>query len=285
VEREGRTSLLEAELRTVGRDRVQVNRQPLRRARDLLGTVRTTVFSPDDLALVKGGPAERRRLVDDALVACAPRHDATRADLDRILRQRTTLLKQAGGRLTPDVTATLDVWDAKLAEVGEVLGLARQRLIERLDPVVGKAYDDVATASAHVTLTYEAPWREGGLAAALEAARTDDVRRGVSTVGPHRDDLVLGVNGLPARTHASQGEQRSLALALRLATHAVVADVTGSTPVLLLDDVFSELDPERSAALLAHLPPGQALLTTAGSLPESVVPELVVRVKGGTIVG
>jgi DNA replication and repair protein RecF len=224
-------------------------------------------------------------LVDDTLVACAPRHDATRTDLDRILRQRTTLLKQAGGRLSPEVAATLDVWDTKLAEVGEVLGQARAKLIERLEPVVAKAYDDVASAAAHVTLSYDAPWRAGGLAAALEAARADDVRRSVSTVGPHRDELVLTVNGLPARTHASQGEQRSLALALRLATHAVVTEITGSTPVLLLDDVFSELDPDRSAALLTHLPPGQALLTTAGPLPEAVRPELVVRVRGGTIVG
>jgi DNA replication and repair protein RecF len=284
VEREGRTSLLEAELRAVGRDRVLVNRQPLKRTRDLLGTVRTTVFSPDDLTLVKGGPAERRRLVDDALVACAPRHDATRSDLDRILRQRTTLLKQAGGRLTPEVAATLDVWDAKLAEVGEVLGTARDKLVARLEPVVAKAYDDVASAAAQVTLTYEAPWRAAGLAAALDAARHDDVRRAVSTVGPHRDELVLTVNGLPARTHASQGEQRSLALALRLATHQVVTEVTGSTPVLLLDDVFSELDPDRSAALLAHLPSGQSLLTTAGPVPEAVAPELVVRVRGGSIV-
>jgi DNA replication and repair protein RecF len=283
VEREGRTSLLEAELRSVGRDRVLVNRQPLRRTRDLLGTVRTTVFSPDDLALVKGGPSERRRMVDDALVACAPRHDATRSDLERILRQRTTLLKQSGGRLSPEVATTLDVWDAKLAEVGEVLGTARAALIERLEPVVGTAYDELATAGAQVTVTYEAPWRAGGLAAALAEARTDDVRRGVSSVGPHRDDLVLTVNGLPARTHASQGEQRSLALALRLATHTVVTDVTGSTPVLLLDDVFSELDADRSAALLAHLPVGQALLTTAGPMPQSVTPELVVRVRGGTL--
>jgi len=284
VEREGRTSLVEAELRAAGRDRVLVNRQPLKRTRDLLGTVRTTVFSPDDLVLVKGGPAERRRLLDDALVACAPRHDATRSDLDRILRQRTTLLKQAGGRLSPEVAATLDVWDTKLAEVGEVLGTAREKLVARLEPVVAKAYDDVASAAAQVTLTYEAPWRAGGLAAALEAARADDLRRAVSTVGPHRDELALTINGLPARTHASQGEQRSLALALRLATHAVVTEVTGSTPILLLDDVFSELDPDRSAALLQHLPPGQSLLTTAGPLPEAVVPELVVRVRAGTIV-
>lgn len=280
----GRVSLVEAELRISGRDRVLVNRQPLRRARDLLGTLRITVFSPDDLALVKGGPAERRRLLDETLVACAPRHDATRSDLDRVLRQRNTLLKQAGGRLSAEVEATLDVWDAQLAEIGEVLGRARQKLAERLEPVVGKAYDDVASASARLTLTYEAPWRAAGLASALAAARREDLRRGVSTVGPHRDELSLTINGLPSRTHASQGEQRSLALALRLASHAVVTDVTGSSPVLLLDDVFSELDRDRSAALLAHLPPGQALLTTAGPLPDGVTPELVVRVRSGTLV-
>jgi DNA replication and repair protein RecF len=282
---ETRAQLVEAELRAVGRDRVLVNRQPLKRARDLLGTIRVTVFSPDDLELIKGGPAERRRYVDETLVACSPRHDATRSDLDRILRQRTTLLKQAGGRLTPEIEATLDVWDAKLAEVGEVLGAARQKLVERLEPVVAKAYDDVASTAAQVTITYDAPWRAEGLAAALAAARRDDVRRAVSTVGPHRDELVCTIDGLPSRTHASQGEQRSLALALRLGSHSVVTEVTGTTPVLLLDDVFSELDAERSHALLEHLPPGQSLLTTAGPLPEGVAPELVVRVSGGRIVG
>jgi DNA replication and repair protein RecF len=283
IENEGRTALVEAELRVGGRDRVQVNRQPLRRARDLLGTLRITVFSPDDLALVKGGPAERRRMLDDALVACAPKHDVTRSDLDRILRQRGTLLKQAGGRLTAEIESTLDVWDAKLTEVGERLADARIELVDRLAPAVTAAYDDVAAVPSNVVLRYDAPWRDGGLSAALEAARADDIRRAVSTVGPHRDELVLEIGGLPARTHASQGEQRSLALALRLATHAVVTEVTGTVPVLLLDDVFSELDPVRSASLLAHLPEGQALLTTAGSLPEAVAPDLVVRVEGGTI--
>jgi DNA replication and repair protein RecF len=124
----------------------------------------------------------------------------------------------------------------------------------------------------------------GGLASALEQARAEDLRRGTTTVGPHRDDLELVVNGLAARTHASQGEQRSLALALRLATHAVVAEVTGSSPILLLDDVFSELDPARSHALLEHLPPGQALLTTAGPLPVAAQPGLVVRVEAGRLV-
>ncbi|HEY2330342.1 MAG TPA: DNA replication/repair protein RecF [Acidimicrobiales bacterium] len=283
VEVDGRTSLVEAVLARSGRDRVLVNRQPLRRTRDLLGTVRITVFSPDDLVLVKGGPAERRRLLDDTIVACVPRHDVTRSDLDRVLRQRGALLKQAGGRLDPEVAATLDVWDAKLAEVGEILGKARDRLVERLGPVVAMAYGQVAGAPAEVELRYEAPWRNAGLALALAEARAADVRRGVSTVGPHRDELGLTLNGLPARTHASQGEQRSLALALRLATHSVVTELVGAAPILLLDDVFSELDPGRSVALLGALPPGQALLTTAGPLPAGVTPELVLRVANGAI--
>ncbi|MDQ3385891.1 MAG: DNA replication and repair protein RecF, partial [Actinomycetota bacterium] len=151
----GRLVLLEALIRANGRDQVLVNRQKLRRARDLLGSLRVTVFSPDDLALVKGGPGERRRFLDDALVALAVKHDALRGDLERVLRQRGTLLRQAGGRATPEVTATLDVWDAKLAELGEATGRARAALVDRLRPAAAKAYDQVATASASVTLAYD----------------------------------------------------------------------------------------------------------------------------------
>ncbi len=284
IESDGRTSLVEAVLGLSGRDRVLVNRQALRRTRDLLGTVRTTVFTPDDLALVKGGPSERRRLLDDTVVACVPRHDLTRSDLERVLRQRGALLKQAAGRLSAEVEATLDVWDVKLAEVGETLGRARERLVARLEPVVAASYDQVARASADVRLIYEAPWREPGLAAALAEARPADVKRGVSTVGPHRDELGLQINGLPARTHASQGEQRSLALALRLAAHVVITEVVGAAPILLLDDIFSELDPHRSVALLGALPPGQALLTTAGLLPPGAVPDRILRVREGAII-
>jgi DNA replication and repair protein RecF len=122
-----------------------------------------------------------------------------------------------------------------------------------------------------------------GLAAALESVRADELRRGVTLVGPHRDDLVIGLNALPSRTHSSQGEQRSLALALRLAAHRVVHDVVGSPPVLLLDDVFSELDPERSAALLRSLPAGQTLLSTAAGLPPGVTADQVVTVQPGEV--
>jgi len=282
-EREGRQLLLEAELSANGRNRAQLNRQPLRRARDLLGALRVTVFSPDDLSLVKGSPGDRRGYLDETLVALHPRHDQTRTDLDRILRQRGALLKGAGGRLNAEVELTLDVFDAKLVTAGEALARARQDLVAELEPLMGDAYDRVARRAAAVRPVYDPPWMAEGLAAALLASRGDDLRRGVSTVGPHRDELELGLGGMPARTHASQGEQRSLALALRLASHEVVTRRTETPPVLLLDDVFSELDPERSAALLDSLPGGQTILTTATGLPEGAVPGKVLRVADGAV--
>jgi DNA replication and repair protein RecF len=253
-ERDERPVLIEAEF-GAGRTRVLVNRQRLARSRDLLGALRVSPFAPDDLALVKAGPGLRRRYLDDTLVALHPRHDRLRAEVERVLRQRNALLRQAGGRL-----------DA------------------RMSPAVRRAYADVAGRAAEVTIEYVAPWRAQGLAAALTAARSSDLRRGVSSFGPHRDDLAVSVDGMPARTHASQGEQRCLALALRLAAHRVVTDEVGEPPVLLLDDVFSELDPDRSAALVAHLPAGQTVLTSAGALPPGAHPELVLRVKDGTVV-
>ena len=282
-EREGRRILVEAELVPNGRNRVLVNRQPLQRARDLLGVLRVTVFAPDDLELVKGGPGERRRFLDDALVASHPRYDAVRSEVDKVLKQRNALLKGLNGRLDESAAFTLDVWDAKLAEAGGALASARQNLLARLVPALGETYDAVAHGPADVAATYVAEWAATGLGEALAASRRDDVRRGVSTVGPHRDDVALAIGGLPARTHASQGEQRSLALALRLAGHRVITEVTGSAPVLLLDDVFSELDPERSDALLANLPAGQTLLTSASGLPPKAVPDLVLRVRDGVI--
>lgn len=282
-EREGRAILVEAELVASGRNRVLVNRQPLKRARDLLGVLRVTVFAPDDLELVKGGPSERRRYLDDALVASHPRYDALRAEVDKVLKQRNALLKGAGGRLDESAAFTLDVWDAKLVESGGRLAEARRALLDRLVPVLARTYDAVANRPADVTASYEADWAAAGLGPALARSRADDVRRGVSTVGPHRDDVELRLAGLPSRTHASQGEQRALALALRLAAHHVITEITGSAPVLLLDDVFSELDPDRSDALLANLPPGQTLLTSASGLPPHARPELVLRVRDGKI--
>jgi DNA replication and repair protein RecF len=283
AERDGRELLVEAQLQPNGRNRVLVNRQPLRRARDLLGSLQVTVFTPDDLEIVKDGPGERRRFLDDALVALHPRNDGLRADVDKVLRQRNALLRQAAGRLDEGAAFTLDVWDERLSDSGEALAAARADLLERMRPVLAATYDTLAREPAEVTARYDAPWRDTGLAAALRAARAADVRRGVSTVGPHRDDIVFTIEGAPARTYASQGEQRTLALALRLAVHDVVTDTSGSPPVLLLDDVFSELDPDRGAALLAHLPAGQTLLTTASGLPPGADPQVVMRLAGGAI--
>ena len=266
-EREGRSLLVEAEITTSGRGRVQVNKQRLSRARDLLGALRVSVFSPDDLELVKGGPAERRRYLDDTLVARLPKLDLVRSDLDRVLRQRNALLKQSGGRLTPEVDATLGCGTPSSSRRGRpwpTPGPPWSTTWRRCWPRPTTRWP---AGPPTCTVRYEAPWREHGLAAALEAARKDELRRGLSLVGPHRDELALTLDGMPARTHASQGEQRSVALALRLAAHRVVTEATGSPPILLLDDVFSELDPERSAALLAHLPAGQTLLSSAAGLP------------------
>jgi len=280
--RAGRALLVECEVAPGGRSRMLVNRQPIRRARDGLDFLRAVVFAPDDLELVKGGPGERRRYLDDLLVALDPRLDAVRTDLDRILKQRSALLKQAGGRLSDEIVPTLEVWDARLARAGEALADARLDLVAVLGPVVEAAYRDLA-GRGEVVLGYDPPWRDQGLVAALAAARRDELRRGVSLVGPHRDELDITLSGLPARTHASQGEQRTLALALRLAAARQVAAVLDTPPLLLLDDVLSELDDDRSAALLRHLPPGQTVITTATSLPAGTRPDLVLRVAGGTV--
>ena len=284
VHDDGRTLLVEAEINRSGRNRVFVNKQRLVRARDLLGVVRVSVFAPDDLALVKGGPAERRTFLDEALVALAPKHDALQRDIDRIVRQRNTLLKQAGGRMSPEVELTLDVWDAKFAQAGEELGRARAALVADLGPALGDAYRALANRETPVGVAYEPAWRATGLAEALRASRADDLKRAVTTVGPHRDDLDLTVNTMPARTHASQGEQRTLALAMRMAVHKLVADRTGTPPVLVLDDVLSELDAGRARALLGHLPVGQVILTTATALPEHATPDRVLRISAGRVI-
>lgn len=281
ADRQGREILLEAEIPSAGRARMMLNRQPVRRQSDLADALVVSVFSPDDLVMVKGGPAERRRYLDDLLVSLHPRNDSLRRDLDRIVRQRTALLRDAGGRLGPSEATTLDVWDAKLVEVGELVASARADLVARLGPILLAAYRDLAGMAQEVTTNYAAPWREAGLAAALVAARSEELRRCVCLVGPHRDDLELGVGGLAARTHASQGEQRTLALALRLAAHRLVYESQGEPPLLLLDDVFSELDPDRSQALLRHLPPGQALLTTTAVIPTDTEPDLVLHLAQG----
>ncbi len=268
---------IEAELPRRGRSRVLVNKQRLQRARDLEAALRVTVFSPEDLILVKGGPGERRRYVDDALAGAMPRADGVLRDIEKVLRQRNALLAGVHGRLDEGAALTLDVWDDKLGRLGDQLATERRTLVNRLVGPVEKAYRQLAGGPVGVGVQYEPSW-DGPLADRLADARRDDVRRGVTTVGPHRDEVVLTIDDMPARTHASQGEQRSLALALRMAVHELVAEVTGSPPVLVLDDVFSELDPERSAALVTTVPAGQTIITTAVPLPAAVRADRVVEI-------
>ena len=289
-----RPDLIEAEIAVAGRNRVLLNRKPLPRARDLLGTLRVTVFAPDDLRLVKAGPAERRAELDDLLVALSPRYDAVQADYERVLKHRNAWLRTWS---RADDPATLDVWDEQLVRAGAELVRGRLKLLDRLAAPLGKAYGDVAGGPADVTGAYEAAWAGEPLdetrlddvaprmAEALALSRAADLDRRLTLVGPHRDDWRLSIDGLDARRFASQGEQRSLALAVRLAGHVVIADVVGEPPVLLLDDVFSELDEFRATNLVAHLPLAQALVTTAGTLPPGLPAERVVWVAGGRLEG
>ncbi len=286
ADRAGRSLLVEAELNLVGRDRFRLNRQPLRRNDDVLGSVLVTVFSPDDIEVVKGGPQLRRDYLDDLLVALRPKHHASRAELERVLKQRNALLRSANGALRPNMEGVLDVWDTKLAEVGETVAQERETLVLSLQPEVDQAYSRLSTEvtgpAGAVELSYERSW-DGRLLDALHASRAEDVRRAVTSVGPQRDDLVIEVHGLAARTQASQGEQRSVALSLRLGGHALVTERQGTSPVLLLDDVFSELDPGRCAALASCLPEGQTLLTAAGPVPDVLAVVERVRVRAGTV--
>ena len=274
-----RPSLVEAELVTHGRSRLQVNRQSVGARRELGHVLAVSVFSPEDLSLVQGGPSHRRDLLDGALGILHPRAGALVEEVERTLRQRGALLRQASGRLTPEVEATLAVWDERLASSGTALANTREQLCGDLQPYAAAAYRALAggadVPSGHVggpegiALSYRRSW-DRSLGDALAVARSDDLRRAANTVGPHRDELVLTLAGRDARLQASQGEQRCVALALRLGVHRLVTDRAGRAPLLLLDDVFSELDPARSSALVHELPDGQALLTTAVPLPPGI---------------
>jgi DNA replication and repair protein RecF len=270
-------NFIEAEIPSSKAASTQLNRQPVRHRAEIASALQVSVFSPADRRLVEGGPAERRGFLDEVLVERSPRLEAVVNDVVRVLRQRAALLRQSGGKLDQSILTTLDVWEQRLAISGTELVVAREALTHELEPLVSKAYADLAGHVEHVTLAYRRSWA-GELAEALRSVREQDLRRQVTTVGPHRDELEIGLGSTPARTHASQGEQRCIALALRLATHEVRLRTAPEPPVLLLDDVFSELDPYRSAALVERLPPGQVLLTTAVDPPAVVGAHQVVEV-------
>jgi len=276
VRRAGRRLLVDAELRPGTGVRGRVNGAPVPRARDLLGVVRATVFAPEDLGLVRGDPEERRRFLDTLATQRLPRYHGSRQDYDRVLRQRNTLLRSAGGRLPASALATLEVWNEKLAVAGAEIWSERLRLVAALTPRVELAYQRLAGREDAVDIAYvsSVAGDDGGLdpdpaklaqllRERLVADRGREVERGLTLSGPHRDDLSLGLRGLPARTHASHGEAWSLALALRLASHRLLAE-EGEEPVLLMDDVFAELDRQRrqhvaEAALAAE----QTIVTAA----------------------
>lgn len=277
-----RCHLVEAEISLTGRNRVLLDRQRPRSGSSLAEIFRVTVFSPDDLELIKGGPGPRRSAMDELAAAAHPRNGAVRAEWDKALRQRNALLRQARGRLDEAARTTLEVWDAKLTESGERVASTREDLITRLGPELSRAYRDLGGDDEEISIEYERSW-EGDLGDAMRRSREEELRRGITLVGPQRDEISIELNGLPARTHASQGEQRCLALALRLAGHRELDRLHGEPPVLLLDDVFSELDPVRGEALVAALPPGQAFLSTATDIPAGVVADAVVEVTPGEL--
>ncbi|MEU6271226.1 DNA replication/repair protein RecF [Streptomyces populi] len=271
-----RQQLVELELNPGKANRARINRSSQVRPRDVLGIVRTVLFAPEDLALIKGDPGERRRFLDELITARAPRMAGVRSDYDRVLKQRNTLLKSAalarrhGGR-TMDLS-TLDVWDQHLARVGAELMAQRLDLVAAIQPLADKAYEQLAPGGGPIALEYKtsSPGTVGHtreelyaqLMAAMEESRKPEIERGVTLVGPHRDDLVLKLGRLPAKGYASHGESWSYALALRLASYDLLR-AEGNEPVLVLDDVFAELDSRRRERLAELVAPGEQVLVTA----------------------
>ena len=269
-----RDSLVEIEINPGRANRVRLNRVPLPRPREALGTLHCVLFAPEDLAVVKGDPDQRRRYLDDLLVATRPRFAGIRTDYERVLRQRTTLLKSArspGARAA--VPAALEVWDEHLVEKGAELTAGRLELITALRPLVAKAYAAVSGEDAGAGISYRQSGRDDepaadraalaeGLRESLARVRRAELERGVCLVGPHRDDLELRIRELPARGYASHGESWSLALALRLAAYDLLRS-GGDDPVLMLDDVFAELDGGRRDSLAGLVSGAEQVLVTA----------------------
>ena len=345
VVRHGRETLVELELTPGRANRARLNKSPLPRTRDILGTLRTVLFAPEDLALVKGDPSVRRAFLDDLLVARQPRWSGVRTDYDRILKQRNALLKSAAPVLragprrryavrpapaatpAPDVTApatepaeapagapaaapagidptipddgdpvvsalhTLDVWNHHLAEVGAQLLYARLRLLRDLAPFLRTAYQQVSAGVSEAAVSYRASVRDetaaaiaagevpeidalrAELLASFQAQRQAEIERGITLVGPHRDDVVLSLGPLPAKGYASHGESWSFALGLKLAAYQLLRRDLGEDPVLVLDDVFAELDVERRERLATLVADCEQVLVTAAvgaDVPEAL---------------
>lgn len=284
---DGRPRRIELELSSGGgrRARTRVDGQDVRRAHDALGVLRVVLFAPEDVAIVRGDPSDRRRFLDELLSQRRPAYAAARAEYERALRQRNKLLKQARGRgidAASPIGATLDVWTEQLVTAGTQVIAARVAAVRTLAPPVDRFYRELADRPEPVLLRYTSTagpiddHRDGDdadpvpeparIAAALRerfAQRAgDELARGVTLVGPHRDDLELTIGRLPARGYASHGEVWSLALALKLATERLLTEV-GDRPVVLLDDVFAELDETRRSRLAEACSRFEQVLITA----------------------
>jgi DNA replication and repair protein RecF len=303
VHRAERTTLVELEINPGRANRARINSSPVPRPREILGVVRTVQFAPEDLALVKGDPSDRRRFLDELLVARAPRFAGVRADYDRVLKQRNALLKSSvaarRGGSQSDMLSTLEVWDGQLATLGAELLAGRIHLVDLLNPLLGNAYEQVSGGAGDVSATYASSLGDDvplttdrtvlteAMLAAVSRRRREELDRGLTLVGPHRDELVLSLGDGPAKGYASHGESWSLALGLRLASYELLrADgQLGGEPVLVLDDVFAELDSERRRRLAALVGPAEQVLVTAAVLGD-VPAELAgaqVAVREGTL--
>lgn len=275
---DGREDLVELEVVTQGRARAKLGGAAVTRRRDVLGTLRASIFAPERVFVVRGDPGERRRFADELLVQLHPRYHAVIREYERALRQRNTLLREAEGRLP----AGLEAWDQALAGPGGALCAGRADAIAALGPAAADAFAAVG-GTTRLSVGYspnvappEDPTPEGWTAAILQRLAErhhDEVIRRTTLAGPHRDDLVLEVDALPARSHASQGEAWLATLALILGSHAAISNRIGVTPVLLLDDAFGLLDPDRRERLAAALPAGAHVIATtsdARELPNSL---------------
>lgn len=276
VVNEGRECAIDLEIAAGRANKARLNRSPVRSTREVIGVLRAVLFAPEDLALVRGDPSERRRYLDDLATVRRPAVAAVRADYEKVLRQRTALLKSAAGirhRGDRGALDTLDVWDSRLAEHGAELMAARIDLVNQLAPEVEKAYQLLAPASRPASITYrtslgepaatgDRDFLEAALLAALADRRDAELERGMCLVGPHRDDLELWLGDQPAKGFASHGESWSFAIALRLASYELLR-ADGTEPVLLLDDVFAELDAARRRALATVAESAEQVLVTA----------------------
>ncbi len=298
VVRGDRTALLEVEITPGKANRARINKSPLARTRDIVGVLRTVLFSPEDLRLIKGDPIDRRHFLDALLSLRTPRLAGVKADYDRILRQRNTLLKTAGRRRDVELP-TLDIWDENLARVGAEMMAARYALLAQLEPYLSAAYVEVAADAAEnrrsVTAIYKPSFHvepnghdieslRDALLHEVGRRRRDELDRGISLVGPHRDEVTLTLGDLPAKGYASHGESWSFALALKLASFELLRE-DGDDPVLILDDVFAELDIGRRDQLAAMVADAEQVLVTAAV--DSDVPKGLIghrfRVKDGTV--